>query len=238
MTESNETNQPKAPLIHVTCEAIEIQEVANLHPQDCPHTLILCEEGMKGQKRRYHLDIPDAMKPEFHIAFHYGIKHGKVLPRGIENFALQFGWHLRRVLISKSNDGEIRGEVLTLSDVTGETDTLEISAEEGILFAMTHGLPIFLRDDLLTKDGEDMHTKDPEEEGSVSGKEFLRRAIRSGQLPDEFAPEETLVAIANLRRHEVIELIELAEDLEYYEWAFHLSAFIDLDEISPGGMDV
>lgn len=72
----------------------------------------------------------------------------------------------------------------------------------------------------------------------LEGKALLRRIIESGQLPDEFKPEETLVAIANLRRHEIIELIELAEELEYYEWAYYLSAFVDLDELSPGGMDV
>lgn len=238
MAEYN-NEQPKAPLIHVVCEGLEIQEIEGVHPQECPHTLVMREKETAGARREYRMPLPDAMKPEFHIAYQYGIKQGKVLPRSIENLALQYGWHLRRVLISKDEkDGSLRGEILTLSDITGETDTFELSAEEAILFGMTHGLPIFLRADLLSENIPDTALVSSEDNFANERKEFLRRAIRSGQLPDEFETEETLVAIANLRRHEIIELIELAEDLEYYEWAFHLAAFVDLDELSPGGMDV
>lgn len=229
----------KAPLIHVICHDIELAD--NRTPDNTTpietDTLILMENDSENTPRMLRIPIPDEMKSEFHVAFHYGVKQNKALPSAIELLASHTGQHLRRALLSSDGNNNMRGEILVLSRFTGKTETLEVSPTEAILYAMAHGLPIFARENLLT-DSQRRSNFEAEIGTILEGKELLRRIIESGQLPDEFKPEETLVAIANLRRHEIIELIELSEQLEYYEWAYHLSAFVDLDEISPGGMDV
>lgn len=228
-----------SPLIHVICHNIEESGASSADtttPQDS--TLLLMEKDPAGAPRILRFPISDECRSEMQVAFHYGVRENKVLPSFVDNIAAHAGEHLRRVILSLDEDGYIQGEVLVLSHLTGVTKTVEVDAEQAIIYAMAHGLPIFAREELLKQTSNERSNFVAEMNTILEGKALLRRIIESGQLPDEFKPEETLVAIANLRRHEIIELIELAEELEYYEWAYYLSAFVDLDELSPGGMDV
>lgn len=201
--------------------------------------IILRSTSTEIEPVEYEVPIPTPHTKEYQKAI-----HNILLQKGAEETLInilqkEIGIFIRKVIISKETTEVRQATIQTLSDF-GEVTSFKASEHSAILYALMHKIPILVEQALTTRnDVEKDNANDTDilytERDTTREKEkSYKQAIRKGLKPEDILKtKEDSNTLWRLNETELHALIQLAVDVENYEWAQFIKVHLEEREKQP-----